>query len=287
MRPCTSTNIHEALGPEAYHFTTFDSMRACHEAGFRVLDLNLNVPALEGCPLADDRNWRMWVAEVDRLREELSLEFSSAHAVFCVYDELTDRREQLICRSVEAAGMLGIPWLVVHPFSVRDAAWYSHRGSVKVNLEHMKRYADIASRFNTGIAIENMVEDQSSRRYGSCAEDLLELLDLLEDPTFGVCWDFGHGGRSNCDTAASLRQIGDKLKVVHVHDWKWNKPHHDHTLPYLGFTEWKEILQVLKEIGFKGDWNLECHEFTKNLPPEVRKTALSLAFEICNYMTQL
>ena len=287
MRPCTSTNIHEAWGSDPYYFNTFESLRACREAGFQVLDLNLNIPALEGCPLADDGDWRRWVSEVDALKQELGLEFSSAHAVFCLHEELSDRREELICRSVEAAGMLGIPWVVVHPFSVKDSAWYSHKASVEFNLEHLRRYADIASRFGIGLAVENMVEDPKARRYGSCAEDLLELLDLLDDPVFGICWDFGHGGRSNCDVGASLRQIGKNLKVVHVHDWKYNLPHHDHTLPYLGFTDWKGIMPVLKEIGFEGDWNLECHEFSKNIPPDVRPYALRLAFEICRYMTEL
>ena len=282
MQPCTSTNIHEIYLDDPYYFTIEESLYACHEAGFQAVDLNLHTADLPGRPLADDLTWRSWVAKVASIRDELGITFPSAHTYFYVWP-VTDakelaRHEELLCRSIEAAGMLGVEWIVVHPYSVCDDAWYSRRRSLEYNLVYMRKYAQIARKYpNLGLAIENMVEDRSKRRFGSCAEDLLELYAALDDPVFGLCWDFGHGVRSNVDTCASLRQLGTKLKVVHVHDTNVDA---DHTLPFFGTTIWAEIMPVMKDIVFDGYWNYECHNYARFLPPDIRKTALKMAYDV-------
>ncbi len=289
MRPCTSTNIHEMYLETPYYFTIEESLHACREAGFRAVDLNLHTATLPGGPLADDRTWRDWVSKIASIRDQLGITFPYAHTHFYVWPvsdakELA-RHEELLCRSIDAAGMLGVGWIVVHPYSVCDDAWYSRKDSLEYNLTYMRKYADAARKYdNLGLAIENMVEDRKKRRFGSCVEDLLELYDALDDSIFGLCWDFGHGVRSNIDTGASLRQMGKLLKVVHVHDTNVDA---DHTLPFLGTTKWAEIMPVLKEIGFEGYWNYECHNYTRFLPLDVRKTALKMAFDINNDMIRM
>lgn len=289
MQPCTSTNIHEIYLDNPYYFTIEESLYACHEAGFTAIDLNLHTTTLPGGPLDDDFTWREWVLKIASIRDTLGITFPSAHTHFYVWpvadSEILARHEELLCRSIEAAGMLGVEWIVVHPYSVCDDAWYSRRESLEYNLVYMRKYADVAKKNgNLGLAIENMVEDRKKRRFGSCVEDLLELHAALDDPIFGICWDFGHGVRSNIDTCASLRQIGKLLKVVHVHDTNVDA---DHTLPFLGTTRWEDIMPVMKEIGFEGYWNYECHNYTRFLPPDVRKTALKLAYDTNNAMIRM
>lgn len=285
MRTCTSTDLHAAYGPDPYYFPLEESIRVCREAGFECLDLNLHSAALGAGPLADDAHWREWVGSLKKVIDDADAEVPYAHSFFYVHPDRTERMDELTCRSVEAAGMLGVKWITVHPYSVRDDAWYSHRKSLEDNRRCMERYAVIAQRYGCGLAIENMVEASDSRRFGSSAEDLLELYDLLHDPVFGLCWDFGHGERSGCSTAASLRSIGDRLKNVHVHDYTLNKVGYDHTLPFHGRTDWNAVMPVMREIGYRGEWNLECHNFTNHLPPQLRKTALRCAYETCAYMT--
>ena len=279
MRPCTSTNIHQDLGGVPYHYTIEQSLAACKAAGFSSIDVNLHSAASHQGPLADDANWKRWVYGVKEQIEKLGLDAPYAHCYFYVQPDRTEREEELTCRSIEAAGMLGVRWVTVHPYSVCDEAWYSHRKSLEDNLFYMRKYADILAGVNTGIAIENMVEDTRKRRFGSSAEDLLELEEALGDEKFGLCWDFGHGERSSCNTPASLRMMGRKLKNVHVHDYTLNKVGHDHTLPFLGITNWAQIMPVMKEIGYEGDWNFECHLFTEKMPAQTRETALKLAYE--------
>lgn len=282
MRSCTSTNIHEALLDNPNFFSLEESLRVCREAGFEAMDLNLHTAAQHGNPLSKETGWEGWVEKIGLLGESLELDFPYAHTYFYVWppasEEELAQNEALLCRTIRAAGMLGVRWIVVHPYSVCDDAWYSHKDSLAYNLPFMRKYADIARQYpGLGLAVENMVEDRRKRRFGSSAEDLLTLLDALDDPLFGLCWDFGHAERSNIDQCAALRQMGERLKVVHVHDTNADA---DHTLPLLGGTNWRKIMPVMKEIGYAGDWNYECHNFTHFLPPDCRKAALRLAYEV-------
>jgi len=263
---------------DAHHFSMEESIRACHAAGFGCFDLNFHVPATDNGPLTRD-DWQDWVRSLAALREELGVSYPYAHTYFCVWPEPDEGdNEKLMERSIRAAGMLGVKWLAVHPYSACDEAWYSREASIAYNLRYMRRYAAIARDYpGMGLAIENMLEDRKKRRYGSCAEDLLELLYALDDPIFGLCWDFGHAERSNIDHTASLRQMGKHLKLLHVHDTNVDA---DHTLPFLGTTDWRRILPVLGEIGFEGEMNFEIHNYTRFLPHEARPAALRLAYEI-------
>lgn len=281
MKPCTSTNLHEACNGDKLHFSMIDSMKACWEAGFRAIDLNFHTAGSANGPLASDLSWKDWLKEVIDVKNELGLEIPSCHSFFYLHEDRTEEREALTRRSIEASGIVGSRYVVLHPYSVCDETWYSHRKSIEENVEYLRRYADIARPYGLGLAIENMVEDASKRRFGSCPEDLMELIDVLDDPIFEICWDFGHGERSNCNTVEALRQMGDLLKVVHVHDWTANKVGFDHTIPFLGKTDWDAVMPTLKETGFNGYWNLECPNFTKNLPATTRSQALRLAYEVC------
>lgn len=281
MIPCTSTNLHEQCNGDIFYFSINESLEACHRAGFQAIDLDFHTAAGPGGPLESDSNWESWLERVKDKVEELGVVIPSCHSFFYVHDDRTDRNEELTRRSIKAAGMMGVPEIVVHPYSVCDSTWYSHKQSISENLEYLRRYADIARPYGTKIALENMVEDVTKRRFSSSPEDLLELIEALDDPIFNICWDFGHGERSGCNTVAALRQINSLLKVVHVHDWTINKVGFDHTIPFLGITKWDEIMPVLKEISFDGTMNLECQNFTRNLPAEVRPQALSLAYTAC------
>lgn len=272
-----------------YYFTIEESLKACREAGFENFDLNFHTASLPGGPLEDDKNWEKWVESIALLKKEMGINTPYAHTHFYVLPQDDkkeyERHEELLLRSIDAAGRLGVEWIVVHPYSARDDAWYSRKKSLEHNVNAMRKYAKKAKEYpGLGLAIENMVEDRKSRRFGSSAEDLIELFDALDDPIFGFCWDIGHGVRSNIDTASSLRQLGKNLKVVHVHDTNVDS---DHTLPFLGQIDWASIMPVMKEIGYEGYWNYESQNYTRYMPPEVRKEALRLAYKVNEAMIKM
>lgn len=290
MRLSTSTNIHEIYGDDPYRYTIRESMEICAEAGYRVMDVNLHGASMPGGPL-DQEDWEEWVEELGTWKERLGIEFSQGHAHFYTYPVAEEEQiwhEEMIRRSILAAGRLGVSWLVAHPYSVEDEAWYSHKKSLECNIRHMRRYAQIAEAFpGLGIAIENMVEDREKRRFGSSAEDLLELDRALDSRQFGLCWDFGHGERSGINQYAALMQMGKRLKATHMEDTNGLYFGCDHLLPYVGVIDWEAVMAALKAIGYEGDIAFEIHNFTRHMPPKLRKAAVRFSYEVGSYLLEL
>ena len=251
--------IHEkVLWGKDIVFTCKEAVQTCVNAGYKVLDMNFASYSRGTLPMTQP-NWEYWVKDVKEFADSLGVEWQQAHAHFYRWIKASPEEkvwhEELIRRSIIGAGILEAKWLVIHPGTVYDDTWYSQAESLKANVEAFQRYAELASKYNVGIAIENMFEGQGYRRFGAPVDDLLELYEQLNDPeTFGICWDTGHAHLQKINQAAALRRIGRRLKALHIADNKGEKD--DHIAPYFGTIEWEPILRALKEIGYEGDFTL-------------------------------
>lgn len=284
MRLSTSTCIHERVrwGDDLF-YTLEDSLRACVKAGYQIIDMNFASYSRGDLPMTQP-DWEDWVRKHKDIAHSLNIEWSQGHAHFFSWNGVEDREwhEELIRRSIIGAGILGVKWLVIHPGSVHDGIWYSYKKSLAENLEAYKRYGELAAKHNVGIAIENMIEGKNKRRYASSTEELIELHDLLDDPLFGICWDTGHAHLNGVDQPASLREIGDRLKALHIDD---NYGDRDaHLAPYFGTIEWEPIMQTLKEINYKGDFTFEIHNFANGLPDGLHDQVMRFTYELGNFM---
>ncbi|NLJ86531.1 MAG: sugar phosphate isomerase/epimerase [Firmicutes bacterium] len=289
MRLSTSTCIHERVcwGEEIF-YTCEESITACFKAGYRVLDMNYATYSRGTLPMTQP-NWEDWVKKLRELADSYGIEFSQAHAHFYEWGGLSAEEEtwneELMRRSIIGAGLVGAKWLVIHPGSVHDDIWYSYKKSLEANVEAFKKYADLAAKHNVNIAIENMIESRETRRYASSTEELLELLDVLDDPIFGICWDFGHAHLAKVDQCEALRTIGKNLKALHVADNRGEKD--DHIAPYFGTIVWEPIMKTLKEIEYEGDFTYEIHNFTNGLPHGMHDQAIRFTYELGMFMLDL
>lgn len=295
MRLSTSTCIHEhelwKINEMCY--TAQDAIIAIAEAGYKVMDMNFSSYSRENLPMTKS-NWEDWVKEIYELTQKLGLDISQAHAHYYgtkkkgdLSEDEIDYHEELIRRSILGAGMMNIPWIVIHPDYIINDTWYSRKESIQLNLEKFKRYAELAKKCNVGIAIENMFEPSTGRRYCTSAEELLELIDLLGgDPVFGICWDFGHANMVKLDQCQSLRDIGgSRLKALHVNDNHGLKD--EHIAPYMGTIQWAPIMSVLKEINYQGDFTYEIHNYTNGFPCGIHNAAMKFSYELGQYMLSL
>ncbi|HBG02169.1 MAG TPA: hypothetical protein DDW87_11440, partial [Firmicutes bacterium] len=167
VRLSTSTCIHESvLWGSELHYSCADSIRACAKAGYQVLDMNFHSYSKANRPMTQP-GWEGWIKDLKELSDSLALEWHQGHAYF--YDwhgrskDGHEYHDELIRRSIVGAGTLGVKWLVIHPGNVRDDTWYSHKKSLQANLETYRRYGELAARNGVGIAIENMIENQTMR----------------------------------------------------------------------------------------------------------------------------
>lgn len=238
------------------------------------------------------KQWESWIHGIRKIADENTIEFSQAHANFYNFcDENApdkDFLDRMVLRSIDCAAVLGVKWLVIHagtdfasPKLVAD--------SKKKNIEYFKPIIEYAAKKQVGMAIENLWDYNIAplRRYTATAEELVELVDVLGNDyeNVGICWDFEHADIMKQEQAPALRMIGSRLKATHVSDNIGIQ--NDHILPYYGYTNWTEIMQILKEINYQGDFTYEIHHYTAQLPDALVIPALRYSVEVGNYLLSL
>ncbi len=296
MRVSTSTGMCGTVLRKEI-LTCEEAIQAVAAAGFDAIDINLGGYGREGLPLAQP-DWRDWTKRQKENCDAAGLPVTQAHAHYYLpwharnftALEWEENNEKLL-RDIEAAGILGVPWLVFHPDTGYDGAGYSRRLSLEGETERFRRLGEAAARHGVGIAIENMRDVKNGPRcaekfFGTTAEDLLDLLDRLgDDSLFGICWDTGHANLSGINQPEAIRQMGKRLKALHINDNRGEKD--DHALPYLGTVEWEPLLLALKEVGYHGDFTYESHGFTAGFDPEFHPEAMKFACKVARSMVTL
>lgn len=289
MRTCASTNSHEQMNRSGkIDRTCEESLRALKKAGFQVADLCLCSFARGEYALTQP-DWREWAQNLRKVGDEIGLPLERAHAPF--YGLREDGTEdphdrEMMERAIEVAHICGVKWMVFHPFQVEADGWYSYQKSKELNMKYFREYAALCRPYGVHIAIENMVGNKNrGRRYCSGADELIDLVDSLDDPIFGICWDFGHAHLNGIDQVQALRKIGKRLHCVHVDDN--NGIFDDHYAPFMGTIPWVPIMKTIKEIEYDGDWTYEIHGFHLGYPLELQQMLLDFSCRLNEYMIKL
>ena len=286
MKLATSTNIMDADCNRPYQIPVDVSARACAHAGYQYVDACLCSYCREGQPLLGE-HWEEWIAATVALKEELHIQFPQAHAYWTIGEDFLpdgtrsdgELGEELMRRSVLAAEALGVEWMVVHPYSVSRHGGYDYRRSYAYNVEYWKRWGDFYAQHHVGMAIENM---NRATQYGSCAEELLELIDAVDNPAVQICIDTGHANMVGLDVPAMIRQVGTHLKATHINDNHGKTD--EHFAPYNGTIPWKETVQALRDIGYQECFAFEIHHLTSMYPKEVQPAQVDFSYALGSYL---
>jgi sugar phosphate isomerase/epimerase len=158
------------------------------------------------------------------------------------------------------AKLLGCDKWVVHPIMpnlLRDIPEGTAENTWQLNVEFMGWLLDYARQVDVTICLENMPHRNFSM---AKPEKVLELAQLMNDPHFAVCLDFGHvATQENLSVADQIRLLGNQLQAVHIHDNDGLKD--QHSWPGEGVIDWTEAAKALKEIGYQGVFSLETAPF--------------------------
>ena len=259
-----------------------------HKAGFDIVDMNFASYSRGAQPMTQP-DWREWCVRQKEFAQSLGMVIDQAHAHFYGLDDNNmeaplDR--ELIERSIVGAGLMGVKWMVFHPYQATENGWYSHEKSLEINLKLFREYADLCRPLGVHIAIENMIGNKNrGRRYCSAEDELIELVDALNDPIFGICWDFGHANLNGVNQCAALKKIGSRLHALHVDDNFGQND--DHVAPYFGNISWEPIMQTLKDIKYVGDFTYEIFRFHNGLPDALEPMTLEYTYKIAQYLLSL
>jgi sugar phosphate isomerase/epimerase len=248
-----NTGLYSAR-PGKPRYDICDAMDFYAEAGFEAVDVNLTAvvyqdpydhePALDG-------DWRATMEKLKKRIDANGLVVSHTHIPFRYKDRPGENfyEDPMMLRSIEASGLLGAPYAVFHPFYDREAGIF-----IEKTLDVYAPMAEAAKQIGVTLALENMP--------AGSLDDLITIADQLNCV---FCWDSGHANLAGHSQAESIRKLGSRLKVLHLHDNYGITDNHNS--PYFGNIDWEEIVSALKEIGYEGTFNYEvsCPKFPEGV----------------------
>ena len=253
-------------------------IRQCAQAGFTRMEYNFLIGDSDNRPLSTD-NWKDWILRLKDVLSENNITVPNTHAYWFLMSDVKgpediSLKEKMLRRSVEATAMLGAKQMVVHTQSIFDSDGYNIKKSNAYNREFFSEIGDLAVGFGFDLLVENVFPIPGS--IGNCCypEEMAELMQLLNDPMFGICWDFGHANMAKVDHEKSLDIIAPWLRLLHIADN--NAVIDEHTIPGYGNIPWDKVMKKLKEIGYAGDLNLNVRTFAQTTLPHQQVDALKL-----------
>ena len=146
----------------------------------------------------------------------------------------------------------------------------------------MKHWGEIFADHHVGMAIENMTKPT---HYGSCAEELLELIDVIDNPNVQICIDTGHANMVGLNVPDMIRQVGSHLKATHINYNYGIKD--EHFSPFNGTIPWKEVVQALRDIDYQECFAFETHHLTSMYPKEVQPYLVDFSYALGEYLLNL
>lgn len=243
---------------------------------------------------ADLESLLAYFGEYKKAFEEHGIRPSQMHAPYPILvpsrGDVTDYMQKtVIPKSIAIAGMMEIPWVVMHPFKLQYT--YGIDAERAMNLKYFESLIPLLKAYNVGVCVENLYEAVGGRiTEGTCADpqDAIYYVDTLnhlaDEELFGCCLDTGHMELTHRDPADYIRQVGKRLKILHIHE---NDAIGDlHQMLYTfgskpeDGVDWNDFRKALNEIGFDGTLSFETFPCVNSFPRGARGEVLRTIREI-------
>lgn len=242
MRIVTTTSV---FPPEAPACATLERLASI---GYKALDLALDYCSDPGHPFMG-AYWREWAEDLRRRADELGVQYTHAHA-----EGYPTERGIAMLRSFEVCRILGISYLVVHPiFSMDGKNIEDDEEFIRVNADAYRGLLPYAEEAGVTILTENLLRGSSI-----APRAIAKLVSAVAHPNFGWCFDTGHVNYRG-DGIESLREAEVVPLSLHIQDNHGPGSGDEHLLPGDGVIDWKLFLDLLVEVGYRGDLVLEAH----------------------------
>lgn len=257
MRIVTTTGVFP-IGTDQFHILT-----RLARIGYTALDMAFDYCELAGGDFMGPE-YESWAYRLREQAESLNVRFTHSHGSFDA-----NATGDIVERNLRCAEILGIPYMVIHPvFRSPDGRVYEDAEEyLDINQRHFTSLLEEAERHSVTLLCENLL-------WGASIPPKIqsELVSRVDSPHFGWCFDTGHANR------CGLRQtelLGLQNPPLSLHVQDNHGKHDEHLLPGDGTIDWKEFLDTLHAIGYRGDLVLEAHHQSIDAPDEARDAILS------------
>lgn len=286
-----------------------DGFRLIRQAGFDCVDFSLDqyLPSKELYKLKKTAFFDQTISELERFftphkdsARELGISVNQMHMPYPLFvwkgGELNEYLAKTVAsKSLAVCAFLECPNIVVHGFKLTP-----YLGSDDNEWEHTAHFLDtiapVAKELGITVCLENVYNSIKGRiTEGPCtnalrtAERIDRLNERIGSEIFGFCFDTGHANLLGIDFEAFLCQMGNRVKVLHIHD---NDGVFDlHQLPFTftrtrenpSITDWDGFIRGLKRIKYQGALCFETSPVMRSFPKPIWPDALNLIAKIGGY----
>lgn len=252
MKLCTTTKDFSY-----YCESDADRIREIARAGFKYVDYSL---ISNEAAAYMHSNWRDDVKRLREVADEEGVRFLQMHSPEFETLETLDPNENWdeklaqTLRSIEIAGELGIESTVVHAGVKRYTGWQE---TMMLNKKFYELLLPTMERTGVNVLVENVGKaDNTGRSFLNTGARVREFVEYFNHPLLHACWDMGHGNVFP-DQSKDMKIVGEHILAVHCND-NFGDSRDMHTIPFLGNTDYADVIRTLIDIGFKGPLTFEC-----------------------------
>ena len=198
-------------------------------------------------------------------------------------------------KSLEICAFFDCPYIVVHGFKLARVL-----GTEAAEWEQTERFLDmlapLARELNITICIENIYTNIGDHiMEGPCCDvrKAVARIDRMNEKygaeVLGFCFDTGHANLIGIDFEEFITTLGDRLKVLHIHD---NDGIGDlHQIPFtfsrsrenMSSTDWDGFIRGLQNVHFDKVLSFETAPVLSAFPKEMKQDVLRFIAQIGSY----
>ena len=244
------------------------------DAGFEAIDYPLYMPKVTPWDEGFFKNpfdaaFKTHFKDTAKVVANHGLALYQSHAPY-LYPNRSDPKEyaillEKVIRSIYASGYMDCPNIVAHPVLHPDFHNGQNREqAIRANLEFFGAMAPALKDTGVTMCIENLFwgDPDQSKTSNACSDAgqlscLIDTLNDLHGPHYAACLDTGHAAVSGNDPCRMVRELGQRVRVLHLQDNLGVMD--DHLIPGAGVVRWDDFLQGLRESGYSGTFNFEVY----------------------------
>ena len=193
--------------------------------------------------------------EVNSIHVPLPTEIPERHS-----HKIRDISSNLTKESIDLAVFFGASFIVQHVRVIERPEESGQNIKIEDTIPDLNDVILYAERKNIKIAIEN-VPSKTKRMLGKTIEEVTNIVDVLPQESVGICLDLTHCIACGYDPVKALKSIDpNRLISIHASD-NFTEQLIDVHLPIgSGDIHWKQVIDILENIGFSGSFVLEVAE---------------------------